>query len=306
MLGIHAHNDAELAVANSIAAVEQGFQHVQGCLNGYGDRCGCANLTSILPNLELKAGHVTVGRDKLEKLNELSHFVAETANVAVPESQPYVGASAFSSSEGHIRPEYVGSTERLLLNRLPDRLTAEGRREVVEAIRRKEEEGYDLASADGSFELLVREAFDPDARPFAVLKYEVITHHTSSENHSHAQVELEVDGAVISGNAVGTGPVNALDLALRQALSTVYASVENVKLVDYKLRVLESQQGTGAKCRALIQWTDGEKSWTTAGISDNIVEASWLALLDAVNLEVLRARAGGNIPAPVSDYSWAV
>ena len=144
MLGIHAHNDAELAVANSIAAVEQGFQHVQGCLNGYGDRCGCANLTSILPNLELKAGHVTVGRDKLEKLNELSHFVAETANVAVPESQPYVGASAFSSSEGHIRPEYVGSTERLLLNRLPDRLTAEGRREVVEAIRRKEEEGYDL------------------------------------------------------------------------------------------------------------------------------------------------------------------
>lgn len=306
VLGIHAHNDAELAVANSIAAVEQGFAHVQGCFNGYGDRCGCTNLSSLIANLELKLGATTVGREKLEDLTALSQFIAETANVPVREEQPYVGTQAFTSEEGHTRPEYVGNTERLRLNRLPDRLSADARRELQEAIRRKEEEGYDLSAADGSYELLVRETLDPDARPFTVLKYEVTTHHTVSENHSHAEVALDVNGNVLSGSSIGIGPVNALDLALRQALHTVYASVDRVELVDYRLRVLESYHGTEAKCRALIQWTDGEKMWVTSGVSDNIVEASWLALVDAVHLEILRARAAKLIPAPVVDYSWAV
>jgi 2-isopropylmalate synthase len=301
VLGIHAHNDCDLAVANSIAAVEQGFTHVQGCFNGYGERCGCANLSSILPNLELKAGCTTVGREKLEQLNSLARCLSEAANLPLREDLPYVGSRAFTGQD-HTRAEYVGNTERLLVNRMPERLPPAERRELIEKIRRKEEEGYDLAAADGTFELLVREASDPDARPFTVLNYEVMTIRT----HSHAEVTLEAGGAVLNGSATGAGPVNALDLALRQALTTLYASVDKVKLVDYRLRILESFRGTDARCRALIQWSDGEKSWTTAGVSDNIIEASWLALLDAVYLEIMRARAAHAIPAPVADYSWAV
>jgi 2-isopropylmalate synthase len=301
--GIHAHNDADLAVANSIAAVEHGFTHVQGCFNGYGERCGCANLSSILPNLEIKAGCTTVGREKLERLNSLARFISETANVPLRDDLPYVGADAFTSDEGHTHAEYVGNTERLLANRLPESLTPEARRELEDRIRRKEEEGYDLSAAPGTFELLVRETLNPDAHPFAVLDYEVTTRHTASESSSHAEVTLEAGGAVLNGSAVAAGPVNALDLALRQAVSTIYASVDKVKLVDYKLRVLESFHGTDAKCRALVQWTDGEQSWATAGVSDNIVEASWLALLDAVYLEILRAQVS---PPNAPDYSWAV
>jgi 2-isopropylmalate synthase len=302
-LGIHAHNDADLAVANSIAAVEHGFTHVQGCFNGYGERCGCANLSSVLPNLELKAGCMTVGRQKLAQLNSLARFISEIANVPMRDDLPYVGSGAFTGGEDHTRAEYVGNTDRLLANRLPERLTPEARRELTDRIRRKEEEGYDLTAAPGSFELLVRETLHPEGRPFTVLNYEVTTRHSASNSSSHAEVTLEAGEAVLNGSATAPGPVNALDLALRQALKTLYASIDNVKLVDYKLRVLESFHGTDAKCRALIQWTDGESSWTTAGVSDNIVEASWLALLDAVYLEILRAQVS---PASTPDYSWAV
>ena len=152
ILGIHAHNDGDLAVANSIAAVEQGFTHVQGCFNGYGERCGCANLSSILPNLELKAGCTTVGRQNLEQLNSLAHFLASAANLPLRDDLPYVGSRA--------EAECVGNNARLLVNRMPDRLPSAARRELIEKIRRKEEEGYDLAAACGTFELIVREAFE--------------------------------------------------------------------------------------------------------------------------------------------------
>jgi 2-isopropylmalate synthase len=175
------------------------------------------------------------------------------------------------------------------VNRIPDRLPSAARRELIEKIRRKEEEGYDLAAACGTFELLVREASKPSGRTFDVLHYEV----TAARARSRAEVTLEAAGAILTGSATAPGPIHALDLALRRALSTLYASLDRVKLVDYRLH----------GCHALLQWSDGEKSWTTAGISDNLIEASWLAVLDAVHLEILRTHT---IPAPVADYAWAV
>jgi 2-isopropylmalate synthase len=317
-LGIHAHNDADVAVANSLAAVERGFTHVQGCINGYGGRCGCANLCSILPNLELKSGHMTVGRDKLEHLNSLAHFIAELANLALPAAQPYVGANAFAHpsawEEDHTRPEYVGNIPRtgdlmwkLSSDPLATRLSADGRRELIDAIREKEHEGYDLAGADGNFELLVRQTLSPNTRFFSVLNYEVTTRKSAGfPLHTAAEVTVEVNDSVLSATAVGQGPVHALDLALRQCLLTVYPAIGRVRLVDYKMRMLDPHKGSAAKARALTEWSDGKRTWTTAGVSDNIIEASWLALASAVHLELLRVHADPANPAPIEDYSWAV
>jgi 2-isopropylmalate synthase len=300
-LGIHAHNDGGVAVANSIAAVEHGFTHVQGCFNGYGARCGCADLSTIIPNLELKAGCITVGRERLEELTTVARFVAETANLPLPAHRPFVGAEAGGGSQ-------VGNADNALLARVGHAAIPDGaRRDALDMARLKEEEGYDFACADGSFELIVREALDPSARPFTVLKYEVTTRHGADGVHSSAEVTLECGEAVLNASAEGNGPVNALDRALRFALSTVYGSVDAVKLVDYKVRVLESEHGTDARCRVLIHWTDGARHWNTAGVSDNIVEASWLALVDAVSLEVSRAQTDDVMAtSSVRDYSWAV
>ena len=319
-LGIHARNDADLAVANTMIAVEKGFDHVQGCINGYGERCGCANLCSVIPNLELKAGHRTVGREKLEQLSSLSRFIAEIANLGLSPSQPYVGVNAFAHDmpawmeDDHTRPEYVGNAARtgdlsfkVSTHPLAKRLTAEGRRILLDSIRQKEQEGYDLAGADGSFELLLRETLAPNARFFNVLSYQVTTRgNAGSEAQTSAEVTLEVNDAVLSATASGRGPVHALDLAVRQCLLTIYPAVGKVRLSDYKLRMLDPHKGSAAKARALAEWTDGTRSWTTAGVSDNIVEASWLALTSAVQLELLRLHADTTRPTPTEDYSWAV
>lgn len=336
VLGIHAHNDADLAVANTLAAVEQGFTHVQGCINGYGERCGCANLCSILPNLELKAGHMTVGRDKLEQLNPLAHFISEMANLSLPDHRPYVGAGAFGHHAGqlrsilnepvdadHIRPEYVGNNPQLLFDqladpeqlpwkiaqfRLPARLSAEIRREIADSVAAKEDEGYDLAGADGTFELIVRQTVHPGVRLFDVLSCEVSTRMTAAaETHTSAGVTVDVDGSVFSGTGSAAGPVHALDLALRQCLGNTYPAIGGIQLEDYKVRVLDPHRGTAAKVRVLLEWTNGGRRWATAGVSDNVIEASWIALADGFRLELLRFSETHEIPEPaVEDYSWGV
>jgi 2-isopropylmalate synthase len=336
VLGIHAHNDSDLAVANAIAAVEAGFTHVQGCMNGYGERCGCANLCSILPNLELKSGHTTVGREKLEHLNALSHFISEMANLSLPGHRPYVGCGAFGHRSAHLeslldegsafdhtRPEYVGNSPQLIFDqlndperllwkvaqfRLPARLCAAKRRELGEMVRSKQDEGYDLAGADGTLELIVRETLYPGLHLFDVLSYEVTSRVTApADARTCAAVTVDVNGAVRSGTSSAHGPIHALDLALRECLTQVYPAIDGIRLADYKVRVLEPHKGTAAKVRVMIEWTDDTAAWATAGVSDNVLEASWTALTDGVRLALLRLSETHQIPEPlVEDYSWGV
>src|SRR5271165_2290938 len=265
VLGIHTHNDSDVAVANSLAAIEQGFAHVQGCMNGYGERCGNANLTSIIANLELKMGHTTIGREKLQNLTSTARFIAELANLPLRNDQPYVGHSAFahkggvhvsavlkdSSTYEHISPKTVGNRQRVLLSDLSgrgnvlyklkqhglgERLDAEARRQLLERVKHMEHQGYELEAAEGSFELLVREALHPGWNPFEVISYEVTTRMTGGTT---ATVTLRIQDSVHTATANGHGPMNALDLCLRQCLSTVYPNIKNVRLTDYKVRVLE-------------------------------------------------------------------
>ncbi|HLJ48246.1 MAG TPA: citramalate synthase [Bryobacteraceae bacterium] len=329
-LGIHAHNDADLAVANTMAAIEQGFTHVQGCMNGYGERCGCANLCSIIPNIELKEGHETVGRENLDRLSPLAHFIAELTNLPVRNDQPYVGANAFGQTrKEHLRAlgerkaaentadlqqqlaDHVAGPGNLLWKlthyRAAAKLPSDRLRMLFDRIRLREEEGYDLAGADGTLELLAREAVNPDVQFFTVLGYEVTTRKTAMGAETRAEVTIEVDNTVSTANACGHGPVHALDLALRQCLSTVYASLGTVQLADYRVRVLDPAKGTAAKVRALIEWSDGGRTWSTAGVFDDVIEASWIALTDAIRLELMRLlEKDGSIPQKVEDRSWAV
>ena len=317
MLGIHAHNDSELAVANTLIAVEAGATHVQGCMNGYGERCGNANLCSILANLELKLGHTTVGHDKLKNLTSVARFIAEMANLPLRSEQAFVGASAFAHKGGihvsavmkdaatyeHIRPESVGNRQRVLLSDLSGRgnvsyklkqlglkegLPETTRREILERIKRMEHQGYDFEAAEGTFELLVREAIEPDFHPFDVVGYEVSTKLKGEETVTSASVTLRVDETVHSSTATGNGPVHALDVCLRKCLAPVYPAITDVRLTDYKVRVLGAKGGTESKVRVLVEWSDHQRSWATAGISDNVIDASWRALVDALRLELMR------------------
>jgi len=336
-LGIHCHNDSDLAVANTLAAVEQGCTHVQGTINGYGERCGNANLCSIIANLELKMGHTTIGADRLVNLSSVARLVAELANLPLRSDQPYVGRSAFahkggvhvsavlkdSSTYEHISPGLVGNRQRVLLSDLSgranilyklkqhgiaDRLSEEARRELLERIKHLEYRGYELEAAEGTFELLVREALHPGVRFFELVNFEVTTK-MEDDKHSRtvATVTVKTSGGVYSATASGHGPVNALDLCLRRCLSSVYPSIAHVRLTDYKVRVLDSKKGTAAKVRVLIEWSDHRRSWTTVGVSDNIIEASWRALVDAIRLELMRlAEQDETIEKAVEDYCWGV
>jgi 2-isopropylmalate synthase len=317
-VGIHTHNDSDVAVANSLAAVEAGATHVQGCMNGYGERCGNASLASVIANLELKMGRTTVGPEKLAALTGVCRFIAELANLPLPNGQAYVGRSAFAHKGGihvaavlkdsttyeHIQPELVGNRQRVLVSDLSGRgnilyklqqqglagrLSEDARRSLLERVKQLEYEGYELEAAEGSFELLVREALRPDAHFFEVEGYDVSTHAGgAAASHTTATVTLRVDGEVHTEAAVGQGPFNALHLGLRKCLSKLYPEIADVRLTDYKVRVLDSRQGTAAKVRVLIEWSDHRKSWSTAGVSDNVIEASWKALVDAIRLELMR------------------
>jgi 2-isopropylmalate synthase len=332
VLGIHTHNDCGLAVANTLAAVERGFTHVQGCTNGYGERCGNANLTTIIANLELKMGHTTIGKEKLMHVTSVARFVAELANMPMRNDQAYVGHSAFahkggvhvnavlkdSSTYEHINPKLVGNRQRVLLSDLSgkgsilyklkqhgleDRLDDAARRELLDRIKQLEFQGYELEAAEGTFELLVREALRPGVQFFDVVNYEVLTR----SSQSTANVTLKVQDNVLTASATGNGPVNALDLALRQCLSTLYPAIAGVRLTDYKVRVIDFKKGTAARVRVLIEWSDHKRSWATVGVSENVIEASWFALADAMRLELMRLNEQDpNIQKAVEDYCWGV
>ena len=338
VIGIHTHNDSELAVANAVAAVEAGATHVQGCMNGYGERCGNANLASIIANLELKLGHTTVGPEKLTSLASVCKFIAELANLPLRNEQPFVGRSAFAHKGGvhvsavlkdsatyeHIRPEAVGNRQRVLISDLSgrgnilyklkehglaDRLSEDARRELLELIKQLEYEGYELEAAEGTFELLVRDALNPGMHFFEVESYEVSTRGgaINAGSLSTATVTLRARDALHSATATGHGPFHALHLCLRKCLSKQYPQIADVHLMDYKVRVLDSHKGTAAKVRVLIVWSDHRKSWATVGVSDNVVEASWKALVDAIRLELMRAGAkDASVERAVEDYCWGV
>jgi 2-isopropylmalate synthase len=337
VIGIHPHNDSDVAVANALAAIEAGATHVQGCMNGYGERCGNANMCSIIANLELKYGHQTIGLEKLTSLTSVARFVSELANLQMRNDQPYVGQSAFAHKGGihvaavlkdsatyeHVQPEKVGNRQRVLLSDmsgrgnvlyklkqhgLEDRLSETARRELLERIKDLEFSGYELEAAEGTFELLVREAIHPNAKFFEVISFDVTTRMAGNlESSTTATVNLKAMDGVHSATAIGHGPVNALDLCLRQCLSTLYPGISNVRLTDYKVRVLDSKKGTAAKVRVLIEWSDHNKSWATVGVSENVIEASWLALLDAIKLELMRlTEHDDTLEKALEDYCWGV
>jgi 2-isopropylmalate synthase len=317
-IGIHTHNDSDLAVANSIAAIEQGAAHVQGCMNGYGERCGNANLASVIAILEAKLGHTTVGPEKLKSLTAVSHFIAELANLPLPQNQPFVGRAAFAHKGGvhvaavmktaasyeHMDPRILGNRQQVLLSDLSGRgnvvyklkehgleekLDDAARQELLERIKHLEYEGYELEAAEGTFELLVRDALNPGARFFEVISYETQSRKIDGRDAlTSATVILRAGDEIHSAHATGDGPVNALDVCLRQCLSNVYPQIKEVRLTDYKVRVIDSGKGTAAKVRVLVEWSDHKRSWATVGVSTNIIEASWKALVDAIRLELMR------------------
>jgi 2-isopropylmalate synthase len=336
-IGIHAHNDCDLAAANTIAAVESGATHVQGTINGYGERCGNANLASVIAILEVKLGHTTIGPEKLVNLTGVAHYIAELANLPLPTNQPFVGRSAFAHKGGihvsavlkepasyeHMSPEAVGNHQRVLLSDLSgrgnilyklqqhglgDRLDDQARRELLDRIKQMEYDGYELEAAEGTFELLVREALQPGMQFFEVVSFEVGTRTIGNrDSTTSATVILRVDEAIHSETATGSGPIHALDLCLRQCLSAVYPAIADVRLTDYKVRVLDSRIGTAAKVRVLVEWSDHRRSWATIGVSDNVIEASWHALVAALRLELMRlADKDEAIEKAMENYCWGV
>jgi 2-isopropylmalate synthase len=319
VIGIHPHNDSEMAVANALAAIEVGATHVQGCMNGYGERCGNANLSAVIANLELKLGHTTVGPERLTDLTAVCTFIAELANLPLRGDQPFVGKSAFAHKGGihvsavlkdsatyeHIAPERVGNRQRVLVSDLAgrgnimykldqhglaSRLDEPARRGLLERVKQLEYEGYEFESAEGTFELLMREALDPGRRFFEVESYEVTMRSAGGDGpRASATVTLRTDAGPVSTTATGHGPFNALHECLCKSLTARYPQVANIRLTDYKVRVLDSYKGTAAKVRVLIEWSDHQRSWSTVGVSDNVIEASWRALVDAFALELFRA-----------------
>src|SRR6266850_2364473 len=314
-LGIHCHNDGELAVANTLAAVSAGAVHVQGTINGYGERCGNANLCSVIPNLELKLGYNVLGPEQLLKLRATSRFVSEIANLSLDSRAAFVGDSAFAHKGGvhvsavernpatyeHIVPETVGNRRRVLVSDLAGRanLLAKARelgvelndeQRVLDELKRLEHAGYEFEAAEASFELLVSKLRGAHQPYFELLGFRVIDEHRGAlMPMSEATVKVKVGNRVEHTAASGNGPVNALDNALRSALQTFYPSLAEMHLVDYKVRVITSNlSGSASLVRVLICSGDAEAQWGTVGVSANIVEASWQALVDSVEYKLAR------------------
>ncbi|MGC8627088.1 MAG: citramalate synthase [Acidimicrobiales bacterium] len=318
-LGVHFHNDSGCAVANSLVAVGQGADHVQGCINGYGERTGNADLTSIIPDLSLKLGVETIGPGHLKLLTPVAHHIAEIVNVVPSPHQPFVGVSAFAHKAGihtsaiarapsaysHVDPEKVGNGTRFVLSEMSGRssvllkaqelgieLNAEQSARVVEQLKDLEYRGYHFEVADGSLELLMRQATGWEQSFFRLESHRVVTDLREDGSFmTEARIKVYVGDERVLEVAEGNGPVNALDGALRKALSPRHPEVDRIHLVDYKVRVLDSSLGTGAVTRVLIDSTDGERTWTTIGVSENIVEASWQALSDSIVFGLLHAGA---------------
>jgi 2-isopropylmalate synthase len=332
-LGIHAHNDSELAVANSLAAVECGVVQVQGTINGYGERCGNANLCSIIPNLELKMGHETIGPERLAHLSSASRFISQLANLPHRKDLPFVGGSAFAHKGGihvsavikdaatyeHVAPEVVGNARRVLVSELSGKsnliykaremeLNLDGQDEAVKlALRRLkklEHEGYEFEAAEGSLRVLLETAVYGEPEFFTIDNFRVVTEmRRNGEFSSEATVKIRVGDGVVHTVAEGDGPVHALDRALHNALHQFFEPLRSVRLIDYKVRVLEAGKGTAAKVRVLVQQTDGDESWTTVGVSENILEASYAALADGVRYKLIkeRGKTGNSSSSPQED-----
>jgi 2-isopropylmalate synthase len=307
-LGIHAHNDSETAVANSLAAAQEGAIQIQGTVNGYGERCGNANLCSIIPALELKLGKRCLPDGHLQTLYEVAHFVAEVANLAPDEHLPYVGKSAFAHKGGihvaamrrnaasyqHIVPELVGNEQRVVVSELSGRGNLLSKAEeyglaggdvggVLNEIKALEAKGFSFEAAEASVALMMKRAEAGYRPPFELLDFLVnVEHRTGRGIFSEAMVKVRVDGEVLHTAAEGGGPVDALDAALRKALVGRYPEVKELHLVDYKVRILDGTSGTGATTRVLVDSQRGTRRWSTVGASTNIIEASWRALADAV------------------------
>ena len=325
-LGIHTHNDADLAVANSLAAVLEGVQQVQGCVNGYGERCGNANLLSVIANLKLKLGMDVISDEQLAMLTEVSHYVSEVVNVVPDPYQPYVGMSAFTHKGGlhvaavlksdasyqHVPPELVGNTRRLVVSELGGSrgvqqklkevgfefdLSRDEARQLQELVNEQESKGYQFEGAEASFEMLVRRARPGYVVPFELEDFWIVERRASAvaghgrEMQAEAMAKVRIDGKLLQTAAEGNGPVNALDDAVRKALVEFFPAIYAVKLVDFKVRIIDSAAGTSAAVRVLIESSDGERTWTTVGASTDIIEASWLALADSLEYFLVK-RAG--------------
>jgi 2-isopropylmalate synthase len=315
-LGIHVHNDSDFAVANTIAAVQAGVAQVQGTINGYGERCGNANLCSVIPVLDLKLGYETIGRERLATLTQASRYVAELANLPHPPDLPFVGRSAFAHKGGvhvsavmrdpatyeHVAPELTGNARRVLVSDLSGRSNVvykaaemgidlsgneERLKSVVWRIKELEHQGFEFEAAEASFRLLLEEALGSYTEFFSLESYEVATERDQAGSvTSRARVRVVLAGGIKEATAEGCGPVHALDRALRRALSDAFSCVGEVQLADYKVRVLDARKATAAKVRVLIQTRDGEESWGSVGVSENILEASCKALTDSINYKL--------------------
>ena len=332
-LGIHCHNDAGCAVANSLVAVQAGATQVQGCINGYGERAGNTDLSAAIPNLSLKLKIRTIPADRLERLTPVAHHIAELVNIAPDPQQPYVGNSVFAHKGGlhasavarsadlyeHVEPNLVGNGTRVVVSEMAGRSTLAMKADelgleldgevigrVLDELKRLEHEGYHFEVADGSLELLLRRATGWVSDYFTVESFRVITDHGQRadldvdgaagpattavfEVTTEATVKVHVGPERIVAVAEGNGPVNALDGALRGAIGAKFPALDHIHLTDYRVRVLDTGRGTGAVTRVLVDTTDGQRTWTTIGVSENIIEASWQALYDSIVFGLLHA-----------------
>ncbi|MCO5061834.1 MAG: citramalate synthase [Kiritimatiellae bacterium] len=322
-LGIHTHNDSELGVANSLAAVAAGARHVQGTINGFGERVGNANLVSIVPSLVLKMGYACIQPENLKQLKAVSQFVDEMANVRPNTRQAFVGDSAFAHKAGmhvdgvrklassfeHIKPESVGNQRRILISELSgasnvflkavemglnlDKNSAEVK-QILRELEGLEKKGYAFEAAEASFKLLIQKVLKKHKSFFNLISYRVTVDKFEMGKPilAEATVKLSVNGDVELTVGEGGGPVDALNNALRKALGRFYSSIKDVSLVDYQVRILDPEEGTGAKTRVLIESTDGKQSWGTVGVSANLIEASWEALVDSVEYKLFLEENG--------------
>jgi len=317
-VGIHTHNDSGLAVANSLVAVSEGATHVQGVLLGFGERTGNANLSTIIPNLQLKMGYECIPEDKMKSITSICNRVSEITNISMNAQFPFVGKSAFAHKAGmhidavlknphayeHINPELVGNARSFLMSEVAGRSTIVEKiqkfapnfqktdpkvDEILKQMKDLEFQGYQFEGADGSFEILVRKILG-QYKPFFQLHY----YQTNGSNprpeegvNCCAQIKVEVDGEIEITAGEGDGPVNALDIAMRKALCKFYPFVNQIRLVDYKVRVLDGKSATASKVRVIIESTDGETSWTTVGVSADLIEASWIALSDSFEYKLI-------------------
>jgi 2-isopropylmalate synthase len=332
-IGIHPHNDCDLAVANAIAAVNAGATMIQGTINGYGERCGNANLCSVIPNLQLKLGYECLPTEKLATIAQVSRIVSEVANLAPDDHAPFVGMSAFAHKGGlhvsavqrnpityeHLQPELVGNSRRIVISEQSgiSNILVKARslgfdldkhdptcRQILESLKHLEQDGYQFEAAEASFELLVREALGERAAPFEVrgfqVHYDMMPESAPARSYcgrarSLATVKVAIAGKEILEAAEGNGPVSALDTALRKALVNVYPEIDSFYLTDYKVRILDGTAGTSAKTRVLVESSNGIQRWATVGVSGNILEASYQAVVESLEYGLLLQQRKGAI-----------